>query len=189
MLTTLFYWLILSELSGLSMRVSAYGLLCGQVRVVKQPGGATKAHELIMSHEWFSGHIFGLGFQTFSTTFFVSHIQHPTSKEHPSSAPCGGVGWIGTFFGLIGISDPDLCEFLKCLRAWQLGFLWTSQGSTFSVGTVVGDDLVKPAWVIRTGCPDSSWLERLPFLGGRGWGSEYLSHSRSSLKRHCKSYK
>eukprot|EP00434_Breviolum_minutum_P009363 symbB.v1.2.008251.t1/scaffold515.1/size193321/13 len=31
MLTTLFYWLILSELSGLSMRVSAYGLLCGQV--------------------------------------------------------------------------------------------------------------------------------------------------------------
>lgn len=31
MLTSLFYWLILSSLSGLSMRVSAYCLLCGQV--------------------------------------------------------------------------------------------------------------------------------------------------------------
>eukprot|EP00435_Cladocopium_sp_Y103_P046623 s2202_g13.t1 len=31
MLTSLFYWLILSNLSGLSMRVSAYCLLCGQV--------------------------------------------------------------------------------------------------------------------------------------------------------------
>ena len=32
MLTSLFYWLILSSLSGLSMRVSAYCLLCGQAR-------------------------------------------------------------------------------------------------------------------------------------------------------------
>lgn len=31
MLTSLFYWLILGSLSGLSMRVSAYCLLCGQV--------------------------------------------------------------------------------------------------------------------------------------------------------------
>ena len=184
MLTTLFYWLILSELSGLSMRVSAYGLLCGQVRAVKQLGGATKSSWVDYEAwviQWL--HLWNW-LPSFFKKCFVSHIQHhPTSnfKEHPSSAPCGGVGWIGTFSGLIGISDPDLREFLKCLRAWQLGFLWTSQGSTFSVGTVVGHDLVKPAWVIRTGCPDWVTSKVTFFGGGRGWGSEYLSHPRSSL--------